>query len=119
MSCYVTGKNELKFGCPNKALLCFENCRKMAEEEISKNPVYAHTLMRSARKECQLLQENGLFRRAYKVLAKVEKHIEYSEASTEKLLIYSMLYSLSSKFAPSHKEDFEAKLNKIVTKLDS
>ena len=119
--CYsllFTGEREFNKGCSVRALLCFENCRRIAEKNIDKMNVYSHCLLRAARKESQLLRNSGLYKRAYRMLKKVEGQTIESASTMEKFLIYLQLHDLSKFIEPSASSEYFVKMNDVSNTME-
>jgi hypothetical protein len=115
--CYsliFTGESELREGCKMKALLCFESCRKYTIKLVEKSGVFEHGLIRSARKESQLLREFGMPRRAYRILKKVERKISGLSCPIERLLVYSQLTDLCNVHDPELLEMYRSGMLKAA-----
>ncbi len=119
--CYsllFTAEGELRNGCQIKALLCFENCRKLALSSIEANPIYVHCLFRAARKESQLLRGLGLEIRAYKRLKTLSSRVKNPMLCLDVFFVYVQLYDLSLLHEPKLSEDYFYKMNDIADFLN-
>lgn len=119
--CYsllFTGEREFNKGCSVRALLCFENCRQIAEKNIDKMNVYSHCLLRAARKESQLLRNSGFSKRAYRILKKVERLTVGCGPTMERFLIYLQLHDLSRLLEPSASDEYFVKMNDVSNTME-
>ena len=107
--CYTllfTGESELKKGCFMKALLCFEDCRKTAEELMKDNSVYMYCYYRALRKESQCLRQLGLHKRSFRILKRSLDLQDENWHSTEKLFIYLQLQDLAEVYESENVEKY-------------
>ena len=119
--CYsllFTAEGELRNGCPVKALLCFENCRKLALSFIKVSPVYVHCLFRAARKESQLLRFLGMDVRAYKRLKVLSRKVQDPVFCLDVFFVYVQLYDLSLLHDPKLSVMYFDKMNAIAECLN-
>ena len=119
--CYsllFTGDLEAKKNRYVKAVLCFEECRKIAQEKYEGDSVFTYCLYRAARKEAQLLIELGAKSRAYRVLRKVDSlNICFGE-KIDKMFVLTQLIYLSTQMGPKRTEQFKERLQVLLKEED-
>ena len=113
---FTANKNAEK-GCFIKALLCYENCRKVAEVNLEESLVYTHTYLRSARKEAQLMMNLGLYRRAYLSLKNVLNNVDSEFHSMDKFLVLAQLVDLSHTYAKHKIIHYQELMDKEISSL--
>jgi hypothetical protein len=111
---YIAEKELRANNCPIRALLCYENCRHIAEKNVRKEQVYSHCLLRASRKEGQLLRNMNLHNRAFRILKKIEKLTVDSPATMDKFLLYVQLNDLSDYFDSSENQYFFHKMRHVA-----
>jgi tetratricopeptide (TPR) repeat protein len=97
--CYsllFTGDAEQKSGNLLKALMCFEECRILAESSLESNEVFRYSLFRAARKEAQMLILLGGYKRALRMLKKLMAKNYTGGALHDKMFIYAQMAYLSA-----------------------
>ena len=115
--CYsllFTGDLEVRQNRYVKAILCFEECRKAAQEKCRVDSVFAYCLYRAARKEAQLLIELGAKSRAYRVLRKVDAlNICFGEL-VDKMFVLTQLIYLRTQMDPKRTVAFKERLQLLL-----
>ncbi|MCH2207005.1 MAG: hypothetical protein MK132_14205 [Lentisphaerales bacterium] len=119
--CYslmFTANKHSEKGCFIKAMLCYENCRKVSYENLAESSVYSHCYMRSVRKEAQLLINLGLNRRAYLTLRDALKNVSEGFHSMDKFLVLAQLSDLSVTYAKHRIEEYNSLMQLELLKLN-
>ena len=114
---FMAEKN-LEKGCFVKALLCYENCRKVAGNELNNSEIYTHSYLRAARKEAQILMKLNLNRKALGLLEKTLNEVAKDFHSMDKLLVLSQILDLSKTFAIDKVKAYEEMMEIESRNLD-
>ena len=119
--CYslmFTAEKNLEKGCFMKALLCYENCRELAESELKNSEIYIHSYLRASRKEAQILIKLNLNRKALSILQNTLKNVADDFHSMDKFLVLSQTVGLCNALECDNTEYYQKMMDVEYSNLE-